>query len=258
MGSLDDALGAMLSNDHGQYSSLTSVMTSSNSPCTEPADLFASQNSSLQRSFAGSGHGTGQQLGGAKSSSSFRRSGLERPNAPSYTNAEMPLWPFSRDEKWDLDAKNEALEASSALASSHGTNFRSNVHAAPRNLNPPPPRGLQRYHTAPSSFLQCLADFNEDAFSQVSESPLGDSDGGLLNSYFGENLAPINERGSQHMDTEKVDASSTLNDYERFLVNQIGFGRNSSSISPSTQLGKTEPQPLIRQDHGHGVYSTPG
>ncbi|KAG0591562.1 hypothetical protein KC19_1G183700 [Ceratodon purpureus] len=251
MGSLDEALSAMLSNDHGQYSSLASVMTSSNSPATGPGDLFASQYSSLQESFGGSG----QQLGAVKSSS-FRRSGLDRPSAPSYTNAEMPQWPFSRNEKWVLDAKNEALEVSSVLAGGHGANIRSNVDGTPRNLNPPLPGGLHRYHSAPSTFLQSLADFNEDAFSQVTESPLEDSDASLLDSYFAENLAPINERGSQQMDTEKVDVSSTLNDYEKFLVTQNDFGR-SSSISPSTQPGKTEPRSLTRQDHGHGGYSTP-
>jgi hypothetical protein len=179
MGSLDEALSAMLSNDHGQYSSL-----------------------------------------GVTKGSSFQ-------------------WPFSRDEKWVLDAKNEAMEAPRVLASGHGTSG---------GLNPPPPGGLQRYHSAPSTFLECRADFNVDAFSQVSASPLEDQS--LLNSFFVENLAPINERSSQQMDREKLDASSTLNDYEQFLATQHDFGR-SASISPSTQ-------PLSRQDHNPSGYSTPG
>ena len=241
MGSLDEALTAMLANDHGQYSTLASVMTSSNSPSTGAGDLFASQYSSLQESFT-----AGAGLGATKSAGFG--------SAPSYTNAGMgtgmPQWPFPRDEKWVLDAKNQALQVSTL-----GTNFRSLVNGLPPGtLNPSPPGGLQRYHSAPSSFLQCLADFNEDALSQVSESPLGDGDGALLNSFFIENLAPINERGSQHMDTEKISATSSLNDYEQFLVTQNDFEVNSS-ISPS---GKTEPRPLTFQDHGHGGYSTPG
>lgn len=262
MGSLDEALSAMLSNDHGYSSTLASVMPSSNSPMTggiRSGDLFASQYSSLQGSFPGSA--------GPKSSNFHRAGGVQgsRPSAPSYRNAAEtlpPQWSFAKDEKWVLDAKNEALEAS--LASAVNT-FRPTVdNPPPPNLNPPPPGGLQRYHSAPSSFLQCLADFNDDAFSHVSGSPLGDiSDASLLDSFFADSLEPINERGAQQMDTDKVEAASStsLHDYEQFLVSQnTDFGRSSSSLSSSTQPpGKlAELRTLTRADHGHGGYSTPG
>lgn len=240
MGSLDETLSAMLASDHGFPSSLATVMPSSNSG----ADLFASQYSSLQGSFP---------VQSGPKSSNFQRA--DRPSAPSQ-------WPFSRDQKWVLDGKNEVMEACSPLASGRAgagvKNFRPAMDA-PGHLNPPAPQsgGLQRYHSAPSSFLQCLADFNEDAFSHISESSvLGDcEDAGLLDSFFVDNLAPISERGAQQMDTQKIDAttasSACLNDYEQFLVSQNTF-------SPSTQRRLTEQRSFSRPDHGHGGYSTPG
>lgn len=245
MGTLDETLSAMLSSDHSYSSSLASVLPSSNAATTEglSGDFFASQYSSLQSgSLQGSFPGTGITAGGVKpkSSSNFHRAGGfqgNRPSAPSYRNAaEVSQWPFGRDQKFVLDGKNEVLEVTSA------NNFR------PTNLNPPPAGGLQRYHSAPSSFLQSLADFTEDAFSTVAE----DSD--LLDSFFADNnLAPINERGAQPMDTtgpSVVDAASStsLKDYEQFLA-------SADFHSPSTHLPNkfSEPQALP----GHGGYSTP-
>lgn len=249
MGTLDEALSAMLSSDHGYSSSLASVLPSSNAATTEglSGEFYASQYSSLQsgslqESLQGSFPGTGITADGVKpkSSSNFHRAGGlqgNRQSAPSYRNAaKVSQWPFGRDQKFMLDGKNEALEVTSS------NNFR------PTNLNPPPPGGLQRYHSAPSSFLQSLADVTEDSFSLAAE----DSD--LLDSFFADNnLAPINERGAQQMDTTRltvVDApsSTSFKDYEQILA-------SADFHSPSTHLPNKFAEP--RAIPGHGGYSKP-
>lgn len=267
MGSLDEELSAMLQtgpHSHGQ-TSLASVLASTSSPNTADrsrgGDLFSSQYSSLQGGFGGGNNNNqGGQLASSRNMnmqpkgvdsstpnmpSSFGRGLSNNPNLMSQQQQQQqaPRWPFANDEKWVIDAKNEALEASSLR--SNLSNFGTTIDAPTQGLNPPisgagAGGGLQRYHSAPSSFLQCLADFNEDAFSQVS-SPLRDKDG-LLNSFFADNLTPIIECAPQQMDTEKPVTSSSLNDYEQFLASQNDFN------SRSRNSGKPEPRSLARSD----------
>lgn len=220
MGSLDETLSAMLAFEQGYSSTLASVLASSNSGTTVDEGVFPVQ----------------------QGSEYFHRArGLPRTNrASAAARSGVAHWSCGRDQKWVLDSNtNEALEAPN-----------SNIV-----VNPPAAGGgLQRYHSAPSTFLECLADFNDDAFAHVNEK---DSD--LLDSYFPDNLATINERGVQPMDTDppkavSVSATTSLNEYEQFVASQ---SRSSSSLSPSTHLAGSKPAEL-RSDHGHGGYSTPG
>lgn len=224
MGSLDETLSAMLANDQGYSSTLASVLASSSSNSCTTADegVFALQQGSETFHRAGGLAGTNNR-------------------------ARVAHWSFGRDQKWVLDGNtNEALEAPPPPPNS------SNIVVNPSG------GGLQRYHSAPSTFLECLADFTDDAFSHVNEN---DSD--LLDSFFADNLATINERGVQPMDTDQapkvvsVSATTSLNEYEQFVASQ---SRSSSSLSPSTHPGGSGSKLAseLRSDHGHGGFSTPG
>lgn len=233
MGSVDDVLTVMLSDDHDP-SSLAAVKTSSNSPFRLPNDMFAllPYSSSLQGSLSGSG----QQLGSSKGTN-FPRKGLGR------SLAQIPEWPFPKDEKWGLDVLQEP-------DLTRATNFSPNV-IAPQNMKTSRQGGLQRYHSAPSSFLQCLDDFiNEPGAYPQASSPLPDSDGLLT---WADNLAPIMERCSQQMDTEKILPSSELNDYEEFIATLTDF--STTSRPPESQKLDSK-ESLIRQD-GLGGFTLP-
>lgn len=232
MGSASEALMAVLSSDH-DYSSVAPVMTPSNSSCTGSSDLFSPPpvSSWLQGSLPGS-----EQRLGSSQRSKFRGSPLDTLPAP------MPEWPYPRDEKVLVNALQGPCRA---------TNFRSNM-TAPHDLNRPRHGGLQRYHSAPSSFLQCLDDLmNEpDVFPQASSS-LVDSDV-LLD--WADDLTPITERGSQQMDTEKSYPRSGFNDCEQFLSSLTNF----SSITPSPQSQNVEPTGSLARQDGLGGFDLPG
>ncbi|XP_024390278.1 uncharacterized protein [Physcomitrium patens] len=231
MGSASEALMAVLSSDH-DYSSVAPVMTPSNSSCTGSSDLFSPPpvSSWLQGSLPGS-----EQRLGSSQRSKFRGSPLDTLPAP------MPEWPYPRDEKVLVNALQGPCRA---------TNFRSNM-TAPHDLNRPRHGGLQRYHSAPSSFLQCLDDLmNEpDVFPQASSS-LVDSDV-LLD--WADDLTPITERGSQQMDTEKSYPRSGFNDCEQFLSSLTNF----SSITPSPQSQNVEPTGSLARQDGLGGFDLP-
>lgn len=236
------SLSAMLeSGDPGS----SSLGTSSNSPCTEPPGdshyLFASQyNSQLQ-------------------GSSFPISAAASGQLPTSSSAQMPDWPYARDETW-------IFEPSRRTSSIRTTNLRSNIGVPERTLNPPGyGRGLlQRGSSAPSRlFEECLADFNsEEMVTPGSSDPFRDRDDDLLT--WADNLEPIVERGPQQMETEiqAGDASSTLDGCsEQFLVGQTSFERRISTISTPTQsFGPevVEPRSLRHQDCLGGYGAIPG
>lgn len=124
------------------------------------------------------------------------------------------------DEKWMLDAKGEVLDmhtSNSSFSAGFDTGFSMPM------LNPPAPApapahahgGLHRYHSAPSAFLQALAD---DAFSQIPPpAPNANmfSEGGLT---------PITEV----MDVERMDNGNSLNELEQFLSPDSDFSRRAA------------------------------
>jgi hypothetical protein len=169
--------------------------------------------------------------------------------------SQVSQWPFTSDEKWELDGKNEVLD-SAAMRSNVG-NFGGRMEAPLQPLNQlSRTQGLQRYHSAPSSFLQSLADFNEDAFSHInSPSPLGNSNESGRDdhlNFFNENLAPIMEsapsRWAKQPEPEKIVArSNPMNSTEQYFAIQAENARqaalqessmaseNMKSLSRSTQ-----------------------
>lgn len=125
------------------------------------------------------------------------------------------------DEKWMLDAKGEVLEMH-ASNSSFGAGFESFM---PMISSAPPNGGLQRYHSAPSTFLQALS---EDAFTQLP--PIGNSNMSCMFSEGG--LAPITEQ----MDVERPSSGNSMNDFEQFLSPDSDFSRRAAMSA----LGKPE------------------
>ncbi|KAG0580893.1 hypothetical protein KC19_4G208300 [Ceratodon purpureus] len=232
------SFSAMLeSSDHGS-SSLDSVMTSSTSSCTgTPGDshqFFASQhNSPLQESsYLPSFAASRQQLA-----------------TPTSSGAQMPEWPYARDETW-------VFEPSRRTPGTRTADLRSNIGVSESYLDPPEDgrRSLQRGSSAPSRlYEECLADFN---FAEVdrprSSDPYGDIDDDLLS--WADSLAPIVERGPQQMETEipaSDESSSVHGCSEQFFVCQTGFERQISTISTSTQsFGQevVEPRSLMHQE----------
>ncbi|KAG0585763.1 hypothetical protein KC19_2G036700 [Ceratodon purpureus] len=256
----EEDLSAMLQSSHpsqGHMSmSLSNAMLSSNPMLSSNAmDLLSGQlpYSPLQRA---------QSIGGPGSMNmnmnmSMQRGGLERSNMSSMgslgsggTSSSMSQasqWPFSSDEKWELDRKNELLD-SAAMRPNVG-NFGGRMEAPLQPLNQlSRTQGLQRYHSAPSSFLQCLADFNDEAFSHLnSPSPLGNStESGRddhLN-FFNENLAPIMESApsgwaKQPAQEKVVPRSNPMNSAEQYFAIQAENARQSAlreSSMPSENM----------------------
>lgn len=253
VGSVDEELNAMLQSGHHSHAqtTLAGVMTPSStsvlgSGAGDIHNTFSSSYSSLQENFSSSAHG--QQLSRNMSLPGARVDG-RIPSSVGPGSSGRPLvspasrWPF--EEKWVLDAKSEVLESAASLRS-NVSNFGSNLESPSQGMNPPLSGGLQRYHSAPSSFLQCLADFNEDAFSQVS-SPLGNSSGreSLLSSFLTDHLTPIIEGAPQQMETEKVVSGPSMNEIDQFLSTQTDYGRRAA-LSSSMLVGKPEIRPLAR------------
>jgi len=89
---------------------------------------------------------------------------------------------------------------------------------------PPPPTstgGLHRYHSAPGSFLQALA---EDAFTQIppmGANPPTSSMGGHLFSEGG--LTPITE-----LDVERSGSGNSMTEFEQFLSPDSDFSRRAA------------------------------
>lgn len=200
---------------------------------------------------------------------SMQRGGLERSmgslgSVGSSSISQASQWPFASDEKWELNGKNEALD-SSAMRSNVG-NFGGRMEAPLQPLNQlSRTQGLQRYHSAPSSFLQSLTDFNEEAFSHInSPSPLGNNnnnnEGGRDNhlKYFNENLAPILEtapsRWTKQPEPEKlVPRSNPMSSTEQYFAIQAENARKSALREPS--MPSENMKSLSRSTQGPGIRS---
>ncbi|XP_024356478.1 uncharacterized protein [Physcomitrium patens] len=218
MGSVNEEISAIFQSSHASLSqgSLAGVMA----PVTSP-DMFASFSSHAAppSSF--------QQGGGLVRTSSMSQTALgntlhNNRQHPSRGNPSSQRWPsMAGDEKWMLDAKGEVLEMH-ASNSSFGAGFESFM---PMISSAPPNGGLQRYHSAPSTFLQALS---EDAFTQLP--PIGNSN---MSGMFSEGgLAPITEQ----MDVERPSSGNSMNDFEQFLSPDSDFSRRAAMSA----LGKPE------------------
>ena len=245
----EEDLSAMLQTNHpsqGHMSmSLSNAMLSSNA-----MDLLLGQlpYSPLQTAHSIGGPGSMNM----NMNMSIQRGGLERSSLSSLGSlgsggsassmSQASLWPFTSEEKWELDRKNEVLD-SAAMQSNVGS-FGGRMEAPLQPLNQVSrTQGLQRYHSAPSSFLQCLADFNEEAFTHItSPSPLGNSNESGRDdplNFFNENLAPIMEsapsRWAKQPESEKVVArSNPLNSTEQYFAIQAENARQSALRESST------------------------
>lgn len=137
---------------------------------------------------------------------------------PSQPHQGWPV-PMDGDEKWILDAKGEVLDMHAN--SSFGAvcdGFMPIMSQAPAPAPGPPGGGLHRYHSAPSAFMQALAD---DAFSQIPSS-LGNSTFDPLFTEGG--LTSISEQ----MDVERTDSGSSMNGFEQFLSPDSDFSRRAA------------------------------
>lgn len=137
-----------------------------------------------------------------------------------------------------MDAKSEVLDAAAMMQQQQRSSDMSSFYDSPvgvTNLNPAVlPGSLHRYHSAPSAFLQGLADFNDDAFSsQVSNSMVDStmpplfSDGGG-----GGGLTPITEG----MDVDRLGSGGSLSEFEQFISPDSDFSRRAAMSA----LGKPE------------------
>lgn len=222
----DDVISAMLESSHGNLGqgSLAGVIA----PATSP-DIFASL----------SGHGAPganfQQGGGLARASSMSQAGLsnnaharqqqqqQHPSKGSNNSSER--WaPMTGDEKWMLDAKGDVL-ATHASNSSHGFGADFDSFMPTMMSSAPASGGLHRYHSAPSAFLQALA---EDAFTQIPA--IGSSTMGAMFSEGG--LTPITEQ----MDVERSGSGNSMNEFEQFLAPDSDFSRRAALSA----LGKPE------------------
>lgn len=261
----EEDLSAMLQTNHpsqGHMSmSLSNAMLSSNA-----MELLSGQlpYSPLQRAHSIGDPGSMNMNMNMNMNMSMQSGGLERSSMSSMGSlgaegsssmSQVSQWPFTSDEKWELDGKNEVLH-SAAMRSNVG-NFGGRMEAPLQPLSQlSRTQGLQRYHSAPSSFLQSLADFNEDAFSHInSPSPLGNSNESGRDDHlnlFNENLAPIMEsapsRWAKQPEPEKIVArSNPMNSTEQYFAIQAENARqaalressmaseNMKSLSRSTQ-----------------------
>lgn len=138
-----------------------------------------------------------------------------------------------------MDAKSEVLDAAAMMQQQQRSSDMPSFYDSPvgvANLNPAVlPGSLHRYHSAPSAFLQGLAEFNEDAFSsQVSNSMVDSampplfSDGGGG----GRGLTPITEG----MDVDRLGSGGSLSEFEQFISPDSDFSRRAAMSA----LGKPE------------------
>lgn len=229
---------------HGLMSmSLANAMLNTSSAMDAGRDIFSAQLpfSPLQRA-----HSMGGQAAVMNMNMSMQR-GVERSNGMSSMGSlgsgssvsSMSEWPaFSADEKWELDGKNEVLDSATMRG---GPNFGAQAQPLQPLNQVARTQGLQRYHSAPSSFLQCLADFGEEDFAHITN-PLGDSRDEHLN-YFNENLAPIMESApsrfanKQPEPSEKLVArSNPMNSTEQYFAIQAENARQSTALRASSAV----------------------
>jgi hypothetical protein len=218
MGSLDEEISAMLQSSHTTLSqaSLAGVMA--------PGDIFSSSLASPYPGALPPGSNP-HPAGGLARTSSMSSAGNSRPrphpnsrtsNHQRAQNQSRRPWapPMTGDEKWMLDAKGEVLDMHTSAGFDSGFGM----------MNPPatPPAsnsgGLHRYHSAPSAFLQALAD---EAFSQIPPPPPSANMGPLFSEG---GLTPITEV----MDVDRMGSGNSVNEFEQFLSPDSDFSRRAA------------------------------
>ena len=206
----DDVISAMLESSHGSLSqgSLAGVIAPAASP-----DIFAAFSTPAANFHQGGGLARASSM----SNNPQARQQQQQPSKGS------DRW-VTGDEKWILDAKGEVLAMhATSSASAFGADFDSFMPPMMSSAPVPPSSGgLHRYHSAPSTFLQSLA---EDAFTQIPSSTMSAmfSEGGLT---------PITEQ----MDVERSGSGNSLNEFEQFLAPDSDFSRRAALSA----LGKPE------------------
>ena len=159
------------------------------------------------------------------------RINTQRPQNQS--QSQRPWAPMTGDEKWMLDAKGEVLNmhissnsvCSSGFDTGFGMPMMNSAAPAPAHPAPPPSGGLHRYHSAPSAFLQALAD---EAFSQIPPPPPNAN----MSPLFSEaGLIPIIEV----MDVERTGSGNSVNEFEQFLSPDSDFSRRAAMSALQTK-----------------------
>ncbi|KAG0563296.1 hypothetical protein KC19_8G019700 [Ceratodon purpureus] len=236
MGSLDEEISAMLQSSHSTFSqaSLAEVMA---------PDVFSSSFTSHASPYPRALPASNPHSGGLARTSSMSSAGLPnnsrpRPHPNSRISNQRPQnlsqkqWaPMTGDEKWMLDAKGEVLDMHSASNSPFSTGFESGfgmpMMNPPAPAAPPPSGGLHRYHSAPSAFLQALAD---EAFSQIPPPPPN------ANMFSEGGLTPITEV----MDVERMGSGNSLNEFEQFLSPDSDFSRRAAMSALQAKADNAE------------------
>ncbi|XP_024395286.1 uncharacterized protein [Physcomitrium patens] len=234
-------LSGMLQTNHPSqgHISLTNMLSSNSvDPNSTGRDLFSGPlpYSPIQRQQSIGGQG---QLTPSMNMNMNMQSGsLERPSMSSLGSggsqssmSQSTQWPFASDEKWEMDCKNEVLDSSIRL-NAGGFGARMDAPLQPLNSSLARTSNLQRYHSAPSSILQSLAEFNEESFPHIS-SPLGNSADSNRDDhpmFFNENLVPIMEsapsRWTQQSEPEKVALrSNAMSSAEQYFAIQADKAR---------------------------------
>lgn len=158
----------------------------------------------------------------------------------------LSQWPSA---EWELDTKNEATGGNPSFGQPLQQPSLSRT------------QGLQRYHSAPSTFLQCLADFGEEDFAHIT----GNDD-----QFFNENnnLAPIME--SAPLTRFVNNKQPPLTSAEQYLAIQAEKARQPAfrarnnllrqSSSPAEFLATSEEPTFIFNDAmtaGGGAWKLP-
>lgn len=263
MGNVDEDITAMLQGSHTTLSqaSLAGVMAPTDPLTSFPSTQYLHYQGNLSPASATSSSPLNcrRQASASSSAQGFLSNARTTPssappsNSSSKSNhrhssrrvvvppsAESWLPNFQADDKWLMDAKSEVLDAAAMMQqqrSSDMPSFYDNSPVGVTNLNPAVlPGSLHRYHSAPSAFLQGLAEFNEDAFSsQVSNSMVDSampplfSDGGGGG---GGGLTPITEG----MDVDRLGSGGSLSEFEQFISPDSDFSRRAAMSA----LGKPE------------------
>lgn len=268
MGNVDEDITAMLQGSHATLSqaSLAGVMAPTDPLTSFPSAQYLPYQGNLSAaSAASSAHTCRRQASAASSGQPARSQGFlsnnvrtaSAPPSNSSNNsnrnssrrvvvpppAESWVPSFQADEKWLMDAKSEVLDAAAMMHHQQRSSDMQSFYDGPvgaTNLNPAVlPGSLHRYHSAPSAFLQGLAEFNEDAFSsQVSNSIVDSampplfSDGGGGGGGGGGGLTPITEG----MDVDRLGSGGSLSEFEQFISPDSDFSRRAAMSA----LGKPE------------------
>jgi hypothetical protein len=144
----------------------------------------------------------------------------------------LSQWPSA---EWQLDTKNEVTGGNPSFGQPLQQPSLSRA------------QGLQRYHSAPSTFLQCLADFGEEDFAHIT----GNND--QVNNFFNENnnLAPIMESAPLTRFVNNKQPIERLTSAEQYLAIQAEKARQPAfrarnnllrqSSSPAEFLSTEEP-----------------